>query len=252
MPPHPIGSRPARVFCFWLVLWVALVAAAGCSIIPHPQKGGTNQTTLGGTGPSSATLVAPENPKTPTTQTVEKTTTREFSPPTAASQGDSAREQPETSPRRAPAHMESRVAAMPAAGASPTNVNQPGAGAPGALLRETIIERQTTQIGSSWQDTARELGVRLGNMRGVMWIGVLLMVAGPVVGWKLGWMTNGLIAGGVGLLLVILAQVVPGNEAWFGLAGLLLIPLVAYAWYHGHHTATQAAASSPLSPSTTS
>jgi hypothetical protein len=105
-------------------------------------------------------------------------------------------------------------------------------------VRETITERAQTQVGTAQKDTARELGARLANMRGVMWVGVALLILGPVVGFKMGWFTNGCIAGGVGLLLIILAQIVPGNEAWFGLGGLLLIPLVAYAWYHGHHAAT--------------
>jgi len=88
-----------------------------------------------------------------------------------------------------------------------------------------------TELGTAQKDTARELGARLANMRGVMWVGIALMVGGPLLGWQLGWIVNGMIAGAVGLGLVILAQVVPGNEAWFGLFGLLLLPVVAYAYY---------------------
>ena len=117
------------------------------------------------------------------------------------------------------------------------NVSGPGAAAPGAILRETVTERVTTQTGSAQKDTARELGVRLQNTRGVMWVGVLLLIVGPIVGWKLGWFTNGCIAGGVGLLLIILSTIIPGNEVWFGLAGLLVLPLVGYVYYRGHFDA---------------
>ena len=66
---------------------------------------------------------------------------------------------------------------------------------------------------------------------------VLLLIVGPIVGWKLGWFTNGCIAGGVGLLLIILSTIIPGNEVWFGLAGLLVLPLVGYVYYRGHFDA---------------
>ncbi len=226
---------------FATVIAVALLAFTSCTI-PRPQKGGGSTATLGGANaPTVVSTNAPENPSTPSTTSVEKETVTEYElpptiPATAGSQGDSAREQPETSPRRAAAQSESRVAAATVQGASPApKVSEPGAAAPVKLLRQSVREKSTTQTGAAQKDTARELGTRLANMRGVMWVGVLLLIVGPIVGWKLGWFTNGCIAGGVGLGLVILAQVVPGNEAWFGLFGLLLIPLVAYAWIHGHH-----------------
>ncbi len=98
--------------------------------------------------------------------------------------------------------------------------------------------RRAASFGSAQKDTARELGARLANMRGVMWVGVLLLVGGPLVGWKLGWFTNGCIAGAVGLLLIILSTVIPGNEAWFGLGGLFLIPIVAFVYYRAQRDVT--------------
>jgi len=100
----------------------------------------------------------------------------------------------------------------------------------------TTIERSvTTQLGAAQKDMARELGARLSNMRGVMWVGLALMIGGPLVGWKLGWLVNGMLAGAVGLGLVILATVLPGNEAWFGLGGLVVLPIVAYVYYRARH-----------------
>ena len=100
----------------------------------------------------------------------------------------------------------------------------------------TTTERSvTTQLGAAQKDMARELGARLSNMRGVMWVGLALMIGGPLVGWKLGWLVNGMLAGAVGLGLVILATVLPGNEAWFGLGGLVVLPIVAYVYYRARH-----------------
>ena len=221
--------------CFgaWTLALVCLCCAA-CSTI-RPQRGGTVSTTLGGTSsPTSVTTTAPENPKTPSSTTVEKTTTREFSPATPL-------------PTTTPARVKKARHAVPSGAAAPAPESAEPAAAPAQLLRETVTERATTELGTAQKDTAREIGARLVNMRGVMWAGVFLLIAGPVVGWKMGWFTNGCIAAGVGLLLIILAQVLPGNEAWLGLGGLLLIPLVAYVYYRAHHDASHPAPPPPPS-----
>ena len=240
-------------------LLLAALLLGGCMAL-RPQNGGRSTASLGGaTAPTVVTTAAPENPQTPTNTTIEKSTTRTYELPTttaaaaADTQGDSARDQPETSPRSAAAQSESRVGGVPAAGASPavqTHVRGPGAAAPGAILRETVTERVTTQTGVAQKDTARELGARLANLRGVMWVGILLLIGGPLVGWRLGWFTNGCIAGGVGLLLIILAAIIPGHEAWFGLVGLGLLPLVGYVYYRARHDAATAApaAATPAPP----
>ena len=218
---------------FFLIFWAAFVCVAlsGCGYV-KPQRGGTSTTTLGGaTAPTVVTNAAPENPQTPSTTTVEKTTTREFAPAAPRPETNAACLQ---NPIGHVTGTETATTAPPAAGAT--------------LLREVTTEKATTQTGTAQKDTARDLSARLANLRGVLWVGVLLLIGGPIIGWKLGWFTNGCIAGAVGLLLIILSAVIPGNEAWFGLAGLLLIPLVAYAWYHGHHTATTASGATPVSP----
>ena len=117
---------------------------------------------------------------------------------------------------------------------------------PPALLRAITAETATTATGASQRDTARDLTARLAATRGVMWVGVLLLIGGPIVALRLGWPLNGAIAAATGLLLIVLAQVLPGHEAWLGLGLLLLIPVVCWVYYRSQHdrasSATPAAA----------
>jgi hypothetical protein len=212
------------IFCF-----LVLVLITGCAWVPRPQKGGASRTTLGGTSaPTVQVTDAPENPQTPTTTTVRKKTVREYLPGPV-----------EPFDSRAVVHG---VSYGPGEGAQGSSALRPS---PVLPLRETTEEEATSSTGAAQKDTVRDLGARMANMRGVQWVGVLLFIAGPVVGYKLGWLTNGLIAGAVGLLLIIISQVLPGNEAWLGLCGLLLIPLVAFVYYKSQHDAQATAKPSP-------
>lgn len=234
-----------RSFFFFLILATAALLT-GCFGGQRPQRGGTSKTSFGGgTAPSSSEVTSPENPQTSSTTTIRKTTTREYLPggvertrsgvgigecshgPGVGAEGSSAL-------RPAPV-MTIRAPEAP--------VSTP--------VREIISEEAVTSIGSAQKDTSRELGARLQNMRGVQWVGILLLIVGPVLGFKLGWFTNGLIAGGVGLGLIILAQVLPGNEAWLGLLGLLVMPIVAYAYYKAHHDARSPASTAAAASSST-
>lgn len=207
------------------LLAAVLSVLAACTASPRPQSGGGSTTMFGGaTGPTTVTTVAPQNPQTPSTTIVEKTTTREFAAAAAS--------RPET----IAAGLKNSISHATRAPAAPS-VAVTAAAAP-LIVREIVVERATTKTGAAQKDTARELGARLANMRGVMWVGVLLLIGGPIVGWKIGWFINGAIAGAVGLLLIILAQVVPGNEAWFGLAGLIILPLVGYVYYRAQSDGT--------------
>lgn len=233
----PSPWRWLQGFTLVVLLIVAACLFSGC-VSSRPQRGGTSTTSLGGTaGPTVLTNQAPENPQTPSTTTVEKTTTRTYEIPpktegtaigpvtSSDRQGFPRREHLETAPSQDVGLRDAPVAAQ-----SP---------AP-RVVTETVVERATTQTGAAQKDTTRELTARLANTRGVLWVGVLLLIGGPIIGAKMGWFTNGLIAGGVGLLLVILSTVLPGNEAWFGLGGLCLIPLVAFVYYRAHHDANNA------------
>lgn len=209
-------------------LLAAVVLLFGACMATRPQRGGASTATLGGaSAPTVVSSAAPENPQTPSTTLVEKTTTRDFLA-TAS-----------TAPAPVAAKVAGQSAAPVLAQAAPVSPAAP------VILRETVTERATTTLGSAQKDTTRELGARLANLRGVLWVGVALLIGGPLVGWKLGWFLNGCIAGGVGLLLVILSTVIPGHEAWFGLLGLGAIPVVAFVYYRAHHDAANPPPSAP-------
>ena len=215
-------SDRAKFYSLAAALALALFALplAGCRVSPPPQKGGQSSMTLAGpVVPPAAHFVAPENPKTPSRQTIERTTIREFFTPRL--NGGAA-------PETGVGQSEEVSVARPAEHAdAPT------------LAREEIVERAATELGTSWEDKVRELAARLANTRPGRWVGVALLVLGPVIGWKIGWKINGLIAGGVGLLLVVLSMVVPGNEAWFGLGGLIVPALVGYVYYRARYDANK-------------
>lgn len=217
---------------FLLLLFAAHFFAA-CHTL-KPQRGGASVATLGGaSGTTTVSNTAPENPQTPSTTVVEKTITREFI----------ARETLGAQPASNAAGLQNPTGYVTGAEAAPTAPASPVLSSAPQLLRETVSERATTQLGSAQKDTARELGVKLANMRGVMWVGVALLIGGPIVGIKMGWPTNGAIAGAAGLLLIILSQVIPGHSAWFGLGLLLLIPLVCFVYYRARHDAANPSAS---------
>lgn len=197
---------------FFLLLVMALLC--GCGFRGRSHRGGESSTVLGGLSSSAIKAVAPESPQTPSTTTLRKEVVEEFAPGVSRS---------------------SEVGCSHGPGeAAPGGVASPVLPPP---VRRVIREEAVSTTGAAQKDTSQDLSARLSNMRSVQWVGVLLLVAGPVVGWKLGWLTNGLVAGLAGLALIILAQVLPGNEAWLGLGVLTIIPLVAFVYYKSHHDA---------------
>lgn len=207
-----------------LALVSAIALAGGCRNFVLPLKGGNTTTTLGGANaPTTVQAHAPQDPQTPTRTVLDKKTTTEYATPPAVPQ---------------PAPVPVRAAPVTNSIAVPVSIPAPApvASVPAVpqVYRQTVEEHSSTETGVSQKDTARELGARLAAMRGAMWVGIALLIIGPIAGWYFGWLIPGCIAGGTGLLLIILADVIPGNEVWFGLFALLAIPAVLYVWYHGH------------------
>lgn len=190
-----------------------VLSFTGCMRAPRSQSGGGSTVTLGGgVAPTTANIIAPQNPQTPSTTTLEKETVTEYEIPpdetaTAGTQGDSAREQPETSPRSAAAQTESRVAGDTVQGASPaSNAGRPGAAAPPRIMRQSVTERATTQTGTS-QDLAGILKVwgaaTATHYKSLLWCLVLGVAAWAA--WKREWPLIAAVLG-VGAVLSLLVE----------------------------------------------
>jgi hypothetical protein len=105
-----------------------------------------------------------------------------------------------------------------------------------------IVERVTesdTNLGSSWKDTAREWAAKLKSMRGVMWVGVGLIVLGlasltPYVQTFLRSVTTSFIVVAGGVAMTILPTLIVGHEVLIlcGIGGA--VALYFFAHRHGH------------------
>jgi hypothetical protein len=121
-----------------------------------------------------------------------------------------------------------------------------------------VVEREEThaaaELGAAQKDTARELGAKLSNLKGIVWVGVGLFVFGlaslvyPPLKLVVASVTTSaaLMLGGVALM--VLPTMVVGNE-------LLILGVVAVAvggWFlahrHGQLRGAVAASTQPPSP----
>jgi hypothetical protein len=103
-------------------------------------------------------------------------------------------------------------------------------------LTRRVIQRAESEIGAAQKDTAREIGAKLSNLKGVVWVGVGLFLFGlaslvyPPLRAIIGSVTTsmGMVCGGVALM--ILPTMIVGNE-------LLILGGVAVAvgaWFLAH------------------
>jgi hypothetical protein len=80
------------------------------------------------------------------------------------------------------------------------------------------IERAGTSIGAAQKDITRELGAKLGSLKGVVWVGVILFVFGlatllyPPLHALIGSVTTSLAICAGGVALIVLPSLVVGNE----------------------------------------
>jgi hypothetical protein len=105
----------------------------------------------------------------------------------------------------------------------------PGTNA-GSILRTT--ERGTTHIGAAQKDTARDMAAKLGSLKSVVWVGLLVFLFGaasfvypPVKLLVGGSVTTSAVITGSGLALIVLPSLLIGHELLilgvaFGAAGL--------------------------------
>jgi len=79
-------------------------------------------------------------------------------------------------------------------------------------------EKLETKIGASQKDTAREVAAKLSSLKGIVWIGVLLFVAGvasavwPPLKVIVGSLTTSVVCAIAGVALIILPTLIVGNE----------------------------------------
>ena len=103
-----------------------------------------------------------------------------------------------------------------------------------------VVEREEThartELGAAQKDTARELGVKLSSLKGIVWVGVGLFVFGiaslvwPPLKAIIGSVTTSaaLMLGGVALM--VLPSLLVGNE----LLILSAVGVAVGAWFLAH------------------
>lgn len=102
-----------------------------------------------------------------------------------------------------------------------------------------VTEEVHTKIGAAQKDLAREMTAKLGSMRGIMWVGVLVFLFGaaslvyPPLKLLIASVTTSLVITAAGLLLMVLPTLIVGNELLI-LAGCLGVTgFYVFAIRHG-------------------
>lgn len=102
-----------------------------------------------------------------------------------------------------------------------------------------VTEEVDTVIGAAQKDTARELGAKLGALKGVVWVGILVFLFGaisfvwpPLKAIVGGSVTTSAVIAGAGLAMIVLPTLIVGNELLImgGAVGVAAI----YFWAHRH------------------
>ena len=237
--PHSNERRPAAVEYLGTLLGAGLslaVLVTGCSS-PRPLKGGQATTTHKPAGIVEQTLVQGENASQATRQNQETVKVRTYTIP--AGSRIEASQPPATAPSQAAFsdHQLSTLNYQPTFNSQPSPVFTLSSPMP-------VVEREEsharTELGAAQKDMARELGAKLSGLKGIVWLGALLFVAGLV---SLVWPPAKAIVGSVttsaalmlgALALMVLPSLIAGNE-------LLILGGVAVAvggWFlahrHGH------------------
>ena len=96
--------------------------------------------------------------------------------------------------------------------------------------------RAATELGAAQKDTARELSAKLASLKGLVWVGVALFVAGlatlfyPPLRAIVGSITTSAAICAGGIALMILPSLVVGNELLI-LGG---VAVVVGGWFLAH------------------
>lgn len=81
-----------------------------------------------------------------------------------------------------------------------------------------VTERTEVKIGAAQKDTAREVAAKLGSLKGVVWVGIVVFLFGVAslfytpLKLIVGSSTTSVMASVAGLALIILPSMIVGNE----------------------------------------
>lgn len=103
-----------------------------------------------------------------------------------------------------------------------------------------VTETVETTIGGAQKDVAREMAAKLGSLKGIVWIGVLVFLFGaasavwpPLKALVGGSVTTSVVIAGAGLSLIILPTLIVGNEILILCVALGGAALYFFAHRHG-------------------
>ena len=195
-----------------LMLINSVLALALCGCALPPLKGGKATTT----GHISQSIAQSDNPAQTSRQDQETVRTKSYTVPAGSRL------------------VEARVVAD-AGGAMVTNTQAVVVSAPMPVV-EHEETRAKTELGAAQKDTARELSAKLANLKGIVWVGVVMFLFGlasmfyPPLSAIIGSVTTSIAITAGGVALMVLPSLVVGNE-------LLILGGVAAAvglWFFAH------------------
>jgi hypothetical protein len=196
------------------ILMVCLMTFTGCTIAP--LKGGKASTVSKSTQGIEQSVVQGDNPAAASRQDQETVRTKSYTVPAGSRL------------------VETRIVAD-TGGAPATNVTALVVSAPMAVT-EHEETRAKTELGAAQKDTARELSAKLASLKGIVWVGVAVLLFGlaslfyPPLKLLIGSVTTSAAITAGGLALIVLPTLVVGNE-------LLILAGVAAAvglWFLAH------------------
>lgn len=102
-----------------------------------------------------------------------------------------------------------------------------------------VTERIDTKIGAAQKDVAREMGAKLASLKSVVWVGLLIFIAGaaslvwPPLKVIVGSTTTSAIAIAAGVALMALPSLIVGNEILILCVGGGAVLLYWFSHRHG-------------------
>jgi len=101
-----------------------------------------------------------------------------------------------------------------------------------------VTEEVHTKIGAAQKDVAREMTAKLGSLRPVMWVGILVLLFGiasfhPYLRAIVGSVTTSVIIVVAGLGMIVLPSLIVGNEILILGVGVGAVVLYWFSHRHG-------------------